>query len=263
MAMDAAGRTGTDMELTILGSGTCAAVVQRSMAAYHLRLGGRNILLDIGDGALRRMLEAGLAYRDISAIFISHFHIDHIGDLVPFLWATCYTTQFERTDPLDIYGPPGLKKWYAGLGGVHGEWLLETKFPIRLHELNEERVEYAGAQITTLPMNHSVPVNGYRFERDGRVFVYSGDTGPCETLIELARDADVLLVECAFPNEKPALEYHMRPQDVARVAEQAGVRKMILTHMYPECEQVDLIAQCRNPGTTVIEIAEDLERFVI
>ncbi len=251
------------MQLTILGSGTCAAVVQRSMAAYHLRIGGHDILLDIGDGAMRRMLEAGLAYRDISAIFISHFHIDHIADLVSFLWASTYTTQFDRSEPLDIFGPTGLKKWYTGMAAVHGEWLLETRFPIRLHEIGEQSITYAGARVTTLPMQHSVPVNGYRFEHAGRTFVYSGDTGPCENLIELSRSADVLLIECAFPNEKQALDYHMRPQDVGRVAEEAGVKKVILTHMYPECEGVDLIAQCRSTGMAVIEIAEDLERFVI
>ncbi|KAA3612117.1 MAG: ribonuclease Z [Calditrichaeota bacterium] len=251
--------------LTVLGSGTCAATVKRSMSGYHVQheTSATEFLMDIGAGSLRRLLEAGHDYRKISGIFISHFHIDHIADLVPFLWASCYTPDFSRDEPLLICGPPGLKAWYKNLAVTHGDWLLELPFQLEMQEKNDEVWEWKGIKVTTKSLKHSVPVNGYRFEHAGRSLVYSGDTGYCDALIQLAENTDLLLIECSFPKGDAILDFHLTPDIAGEVARKANANKVCLTHMYPECDLVDIQSQCAEKYDGAIELAQDLRRLIV
>lgn len=246
-----------------MGSGTCAATLKRSMASYHLRAGEHEALVDIGAGSLRRLLEAGKSYDRIAAIFISHLHIDHIGDLVPFLWATRFTPEFERTLPLQIYGPPGTAEWYGKLAAVHGDWLLNLPFSCDVIDVQSHVFRWQHLDIRTLPMAHSVVANGYRFMENDRSLVYSGDTGFCQNIVELGKNADLLLIECSFPDSDEEMETHLMPTRVGEIAASSGARKVVLTHMYPICDNADLIGACGVHFRGEIELAEDLTRFTI
>lgn len=249
------------VELTILGSGTCAATRARSMAGYHLRWGEQSFLVDIGAGALRRLLEAEIPYIQIQAVFISHLHVDHVADLVPFLWATRYTPEFRRTAPLDLFGPPGTAAWYERLAAAYGDWMLDLPFPLNIYEGDSTEWEWQGLRISTLPMYHSVPVNGYRFENSEISFVYTGDTGYHENVIALARNADWLLIECSFPDGTEEVETHLTPSQAGDIATAAGARRVILTHLYPACDRVDIISQCRKTFSGELLVARDLQRL--
>jgi ribonuclease BN (tRNA processing enzyme) len=251
------------MILTILGSGTCAATAKRSMSSYHLEAGGREILLDIGAGSLRRLLEAGKDYKKIEAIFITHFHIDHIADLVPFLWATRYGPGFERAAPLYIFGPPGVEAWYQKLAAAHGDWMLELPFGLEIQEVHKTEWHWQSLEIQTLPMQHGVPANGYRLNINDRTLVYTGDTGYCENAIELGRQADLLLIECSFPDSDTPMDTHLTPSQVGKIATVCGARKIVLTHIYPECDKQDIRSICGKYFDGEIELAEDLQRFSI
>ncbi len=250
-------------ELTILGSGTCSLTLNRSMASYHLFLDGEAALVDIGAGSLRRMLESGLDYKSIETIFISHFHIDHIADFVPFLWATKYAPGKARKSGLRVIGPPGLKAWHEKLAAVHGEWLLEMPFEMTFEEVEDQRFRFQNIEVETLPMYHSIPVNGYRFETESGVFVFTGDTGYGENVIELSRDADLLLIECAFPDQAPAMDTHLRPSQVGKIASACHAKRVVLTHLYPECEEIDVVVQCKQEFSGVVEIAEDRKKYYL
>ncbi|KAA3660374.1 MAG: MBL fold metallo-hydrolase [Calditrichaeota bacterium] len=252
-------------ELTVLGSGTCAATVERSMSGYHVNISGTpgRFLLDIGAGSLRRLLEAGEDYRDIDAIFISHLHTDHVADLVPFLWATLHTPAYNRTKVLQIFGPPGMNAWYANLAQAYGEWLYETNFGVEIIEKENESWRWNELDVTSAALQHSTPVNGYAFQKDGRLFVYSGDTGPCSALINLAKNADLLLCECSFPASRKGIDFHLNSETAGEVAKAADVKKLVLTHMYPECEAVDIRSECAKIFPGNIELARDLMRLTI
>ena len=251
------------MQLTVLGSGTCAATLQRSMASYHLQSANHSMLIDIGGGSLRRLLEAGKSYWDVGAIFISHMHIDHIGDFAPFLWATRFSPEFERTMPLKVFGPPGLSAWYSRLAAAHGDWMHSLPFDCELAEVHDTTFNYHDLEIFTLPMQHSVGANGYRFSESNRTLAYSGDTGMCENIVELARNVDVLLIECSFPDGDEEIDTHLTPAGVGKIAAAANAHKVVLTHMYPICENVDLVGVCRQHYGGKIELAEDLQRLRI
>ena len=87
--------------------------------------------------------------------------------------------------------------------------------------------------------------------------VYSGDTDVCENLVTLARDADVLICESALPDELK-VPGHLTPSLAGQIASQAGVRKLVLTHFYPECNAVDVAEQCRKTYPGPLVLAEDL-----
>lgn len=251
------------MELTILGSGTCAATAKRSMASYHLLADGHEILLDIGAGCIRRLLEAGKDYKKNEAIFITHLHIDHIADLVPFLWATRYDPEFERELPLQIFGPPGLQIWYEKLVSAHGDWLLNLPFSLEIQEVCDTKWQWQTISLETLQMHHSVPANGYRIMAGEKILTYTGDTGYCENVIRLGKDADLLLIECSFPDSEEPMDTHLTPSLVGKIARTCGARKVVPTHIYPECDKTDIIGVCRQYFTGEIELAEDLKRFTI
>ena len=106
-------------------------------------------------------------------------------------------------------------------------------------------------------MNHTEISLGYRItDSRGRSVVYSGDTDFCESLVELAKGADVLICESAFPDDLK-VSGHLTPSLAGEIAEEAEVKKLVLTHFYPECEGTDLAEQCRKTYQGPLVLAED------
>lgn len=233
------------------------------MAGYLLEAGDHKLLLDIGAGSLRRLLEARCDLYAIEAICITHFHIDHIADLVPYLWAVRFSPEYTRDRPLFIFGPPGLLAWYNNLAVAHGNWMLELPFALQLQEVADESFTWRELEITTRTMHHSVPANGYRLQYGSKTLTYSGDTGYCENVIELGHDVDLLLIECAFPDGWSDVDTHLTPAGVGKIAAACQPKKVVLTHMYPICERYDLLKGCAEHFQGPVELARDLVRFTV
>ncbi|MBW2637083.1 MAG: MBL fold metallo-hydrolase, partial [Deltaproteobacteria bacterium] len=112
--------------------------------------------------------------------------------------------------------------------------------------------------VNTMPMDHIESSIGFRVAvPDGTSLVYSGDTDYCENLVELSRNTDLLICEAAFPDEKKA-KGHLTPSLAGKIATEAKVKTFILTHFYPECESIDIEAQCRRTYKGDLILAEDL-----
>jgi len=109
-----------------------------------------------------------------------------------------------------------------------------------------------------LPMAHIETSIGYRITgADGATVAYSGDTDFCENAVGLARDADLLICEAAFPDAMK-VKGHLTPSLAGRIAVEAGVKRLLLTHFYPECESIDVEAQCRRTYDGPLILASDL-----
>lgn len=251
------------MKATVLGSGTCAVRQERACACYFIEAGELKILLDIGFGSLRQMAEAGIDYRDINAIICTHLHLDHIGDLAAFLFATRYTPGFTRAKRLPIIGPRGLRAFLQRSRDLYGDWLLPAdQYELTIVEMNSEQYQLGDCLIEALTMQHTENANGYRVTHNKRALAYSGDTGPCDEIVRLCQNADLALIECSFPDDLP-FEYHLTPSQAARVAQQAAVKKLVLTHFYPMMDAIDVKALAAAVFSGDIEIAEDFKTFDI
>ena len=250
------------MQLTILGSGTCAVTRERSCSCYHLDAGGLRILLDIGFGSMRRLAEADIFYNDIDVVICSHLHLDHVGDLAPLMMALHYTPGLQRTRPLTLIGPKIFPEFLQKSRALYGDWLPDEGFPVNVHALDSEQIALGACSIRAGSMKHTPFSNGYRIEAEGRVFAYSGDTGYCDELVALMRQADLALVECSNPDDQP-FEYHLTPSEAGRAAQLAGVKHLVLTHFYPPEDVGERAKAAAQRFCGRITIAQDFQKFTL
>ena len=126
-----------------------------------------------------------------------------------------------------------------------------------------ETLQFTDFKIIARPVDHRPESLAYRIEdNDGHAIVYSGDTDQCDTLPELAHHADVLICESAMPDERK-VPGHLTPSLAGTVAAQAQVDRLVLTHLYPECDEVDIVKQAATAYKGKIVAAEDLMVFEI
>src|SRR5919199_2601888 len=117
------------MQLVVLGSGTSVPPPARASAAHWLQTAGGSLLLDCSAAAIHRMGQEGLDWASLDAIWISHFHLDHVGGLAPFLFGTKYAPQTQgRRKPLAIYGPRGLEKLFQAFDRANDYGLTKQPF---------------------------------------------------------------------------------------------------------------------------------------
>ncbi len=245
------------MELTILGSGTIVPSLARWSPAHILRVGDKTVLIDLGPGTLRRMVEAGAGIPDIDAVSISHFHPDHIADFVPLIFASKYAPGSCRTRDLTVVAPNGFGELYAGLIEVFGDWIVPQAYRLDIREAAGQPIDLGPCSVTTAPVNHNPESIAMRFEGDGASFVYSGDTDRSDNLVALATGADLLLLECSFPDDMK-VPGHLTPSEAGRLARDAGVSHLVLTHFYPPMENVDIVSVVGACFSGRITVAEDL-----
>ncbi len=244
------------MDLFVLGSGTCVPTVERGPSGMVLSTGPHLLFFDGGGGSLRQMARLGLDFRRIDFLCLTHFHPDHVSDFVPFLFATNYSVGPSRTLALQIIGPPGLKDFYRKLRDIFGHWIEAQTYSLSCHEASESRFSYPGLDIETLPMAHSEASIGFRLNAGGRSLVYSGDTEYNGNIVRLGRQADLLILECSFPDGMKK-EGHLTPSLAGRIAREASCQKLLLTHFYPVFEGHDIRQECRKEFSGEILLAED------
>ena len=243
------------MRLTILGSGTCVPYHRRGSSSYALELSKSTILLDCGNGATWKLGKVGISYLDIDHIFITHFHPDHTSDLIPFLFATRYSFGSTREKPLHLWGPPGLGGFFSALKEAYSDWIVPKDLSVK--DIEHDRIHLGDFVLRSAYTLHTENSLAYRIESEGKSLVYTGDTDYSESLVELAENADILLIECSMPDDLK-VEGHLTPAVVSRIANETGAKKIILTHLYPICDESDIFARMRNQIDADLVVAEDL-----
>ena len=251
----------TEMTVTILGSGTCVPSLRRSSCSILMRINENLLLFDSGAGTMRRLLEAGFEIFDVSFIFYSHFHPDHTGELVPFLFSNKYPDGTRRKIPLRLVAGRGFAEFYDNLKNVYGSWMELAPGLIDIVELDNtarDLKKFGDFQVESLPVNHNDESIAFKITGSGgKSVVYSGDTDFTENLIALSKAADLLICESALPDELK-VQGHLTPSLAGEIATRANVRNLVLTHFYPECDRVDIEKQCRKTYDGPLLLAEDL-----
>ncbi|MFQ5525144.1 MAG: MBL fold metallo-hydrolase [Thermoanaerobaculia bacterium] len=246
------------LRVVALGTGTCVPRRRRGPAGYVVETPEQLVLIDSGSGTLGRLAEAGLDYRRLTHALYTHTHTDHTADLGPLLFALNHTPGFERQETLHVVGPPGFGKFLEQLS-VPWPWIRPSGDWLELDEVDEGRLLWPGFELISMPVDHcGIPANAYRMEAEGRAIVFSGDTRLCPAIVEIARGADLLVIEAAVAAGEEGTEVHMTAAQAGRVAVEAGVSKVVLTHLYPACDETDLVAECEKKFQGEIAIGEDL-----
>lgn len=249
-------------EVVILGSGTGIPSLRRASPGLVLVTDNTKVLIDSGPGTLRRMLETGMTYRDIDLLLYTHIHPDHIADFVPILFA-CKYADLPREKDLLCVGGPGFDRHVNELKKIYGRWIEPRSYRLSITEVSEKPLLFQNLNISSMPMNHTPESVGYRIElRDGKSIAVSGDTDYCTSVVDLARDADLLVLECSFPEGKK-VEGHLTPSLAGRIASESRCSKLLLTHLYPVCDSADMVGPCRDVFKGEVILAEDLLRVKV
>ncbi len=252
------------IEVIIIGSGTGVPYIRRAGPAVCMKTGEQTLLIDSAAGTLRQLSVAGIPYDSIDTILYTHMHPDHTGEFVPFVFATHYPGYF-RVSPVTIIACEGFGEFRAGLRHAFGKWAEPKPGTVVFKEMPagvESAMLLPPLTVRSTPAVHTPQSLSYRIETpDGKSVVFSGDTDFCTALTDLAQDADLLVSECSAP-EGLKIPGHLTPSEAGRIAQDAGVKRLLLTHLYPNCDKHDLVTPCSKVYNGHIIVAEDLMRLV-
>lgn len=233
--------------------------ITRSATAQAVVVGDTAYVVDCGDGVARQLVLAGIPLRDVRHIFITHHHSDHnadYGNLILLAWAAGLRTR------VDSWGPPPLARmteqmFEMNAVDIEARTADEKRLPLRplihAHELRGGGLvmEDQNGRVTAALVHHPPLARAfaYRFDMTDRSIVFSGDTTRSDSLVTLARNADVLVHEALYdaaavdrlvasvPNatdlKRSIVSHHTTAEDAGRVAAAAGVKMLVLSHLVP------------------------------
>ncbi|WP_204114484.1 MBL fold metallo-hydrolase [Shimia biformata] len=280
------------MRLTLLGTGSPESYLRRASSGYLVDLGGETIQFDCGGGSFGRMLEAGYKPTDIDRLFFSHLHTDHMMDYARLVHARWDDGRGE----LPVHGPAPIGTITERLFGRDGAYFADLTArtehepskeiwlerggslprPWPAPKVVEEQPGYSvqgeGWTLRSCKVPHAQPFltcMGYRVDSAGKSVVYSGDSGPCDALTELSRDADILIHMCFnLSQEARGPEWlwgSSGHKEVAATAAAANVKTVILTHFRPHMDAEGMHDQIKAEMSEIykgdIVIGEDLMTF--
>jgi ribonuclease BN (tRNA processing enzyme) len=245
------------MKLTILGSGSPEAYIRRASTGYLLEIGDDKILFDCGGGVVDNLIRSGRLPKDITHLFFTHLHTDHMMDYARLVHAAWD----EGAPPLKVWGPAPIARQTELLFGRDGVLSPDLIARTELAPSQQVWVARGGTlprawptpEVTEVKPGFSFEGNGwvlkscevphaqpafdcmaFSVEADGKKFVYSGDAGVCDDLSSLQQDADLLIHWCyrlSIDNIHPAIaEFSPTPADIAKAAQAASVKRLLITH---------------------------------
>lgn len=250
------------MELLVLGSGTAVPHPQRRPSGLLIRTEGRDILIDAGPGILHRLSRVGTAFQHLQDVFLTHLHPDHFLDLLALLFAKRYP-RADNAPRLTVRGGAGLKALMDRLRETLHPWLEPSGYELIVEEWGGP-VYVEGLKVLAEPVPHHPSSLAFRFQEldGGASLVVSGDTEGGEGLIRLAQGAQLLVLECSFPDGE-AQPGHLTPSRAGRLAREAGVQRLLLTHFYPECDGREILGPAAEAFGGEVLLAYDWMRLKV
>jgi ribonuclease BN (tRNA processing enzyme) len=239
------------MKLQFIGCGDAFGSGGRFNTCFHVTGNSTVFLIDCGATSVVGLKRLGIDANGVDLVLVTHFHGDHFGGLPFFLLEAQMGGKRER--PLTIAGPPGLKERLESAMDVAfpGSPQQPTRFSLTLQELSVGKVvTINGIEIAAYPVVHTEtagPCFGYRMRIDGKVLAYSGDTEWTESLVEIGRDADLLICECYTYEKK--VKHHTDFLTLKSHLPRISSKRLVLTHM-----SADMLAQRHHVSC---ETAED------
>ncbi len=220
------------MKLTVVGSSPAWPNAGSPHSGYLVE-GSGLLLLDCGPGVLSRLREEGNGWPEIDAIAITHWHLDHWGDLVPWVWGAMFGLGQERLHP-EVWVPPGGIAQLARFGVNFGtKTMFEDTFPLIEYAEGEPFETAAGLEVTaTLVPHYTVEAYAFRVTDGERSIAYSGDSAPADELADMARDADLFLCEATLGEASDDAEPrgHLSLDEAVEAFAASGAKRLLVTH---------------------------------
>ena len=221
------------MRFQFVGCGDAFGSGGRFNTCFHVTGERTNLLIDCGATSIVALKRSKVALNDIGTILITHFHADHFGGIP----ALMLDAQFfsKRTAPLTIAGPEGLPDWYRRVmeTAFPGSSTTKPRFDLRLTTLSDDRAaEIDGVRVRPYRVNHGNPGGpffGYRIDADDLTIAYTGDTEWTDALVDLGRDADLLVAEAYFYDKSVPL--HLDLASLEAHLPSINPHRLFLTHM--------------------------------
>lgn len=288
------------MKLTLLGTGCPEPSLRRASSGYLIEVADQRLLFDIGGGVFDRLLQAGFKPQDIDTLFFSHLHSDHMFDYPRLVHAGWDAGKgLLGSQPLRVFGTAPIAEIHERFFGPEGAFAFDLAARIGMPGSQEVWVDRGGSLPRPLPSVDITEIDAtFEYEADGwsiltcavphadpfltclafrvmagdKTVVYSGDAALCPQLESLAQDADILIHWCYRLEEDTRYDTITRlspsAREIAEMANRAGVKHLILTHLRTHMDAADhihtaMLSQARAVFSGTVEIAEDLTAYTL
>ncbi|GAC1390316.1 MAG: hypothetical protein NVS4B11_05080 [Ktedonobacteraceae bacterium] len=240
--------------LTLLGTGTCQIEHERRASSVLLDLDGTSILFDCGHGILQRLLDVGVHPNTLQYVVLSHFHPDHVSDLIPLFQAGAWSRKDQRTTDLHIYGPQGTHRLIDGYIGIFGRGAFEQpSYSLVIHEITTDHfsIDTHTFESVSLPPagNH-----GLRFTCNDKTYALTGDSYFHPQEIDFLRGVDLAVIDSG----------HIEDDELVSLAVASQAKLIVCSHLYREIDAIQLQEQANQKqykGTIIV--GRDLMTFVL
>jgi ribonuclease BN (tRNA processing enzyme) len=257
------------LKITVLGKSPSWQDAGGACSGYLIETDGTKVLLDCGNGIFGKLRER-VDYTEVDGVIVSHLHADHFLDLVPYSYALIYAPKQQPVpvhtwdgtdDPARprLVAPPGSVETFRRVVGAWGnDDLIESAFRIEEYSAGEE-VEIGDVRASFHPVPHFVETFAVRITSEGDgVIAYSADTRPGEEIVEVARHADLLLIEGTLPRpERTGLRGHLTPEEAGEHGKRADAKRVVITHISDELGEDWARAEAEKGFGGPVEIARE------
>jgi ribonuclease BN (tRNA processing enzyme) len=240
--------------ITLLGTGTCQIEHERRASSVLIQLDGMPVLFDCGHGVVQRLLEVGVQHNELNHIVVSHFHPDHISDLIPFLHAGAWSRHNPRTTDLHIYGPPGIRQLIDGFKNIFGvSALQQPTYVVFVYEVDGERFSIGPYDFDFISLppagNH-----GLRFVWQGKRYAITGDSNFHEYEIAFLNQVDLAIIDSG----------HVEDDEIVQLAVASEAKTIVCSHLYREINAPNLQVLAEKAGYKgTILVGRDLMSFIL
>ena len=225
--------------LTLLGTGTCQLEDGRVASSALIELDGLTLLFDCGRGVAGRLAELGYRQDQLEHVLVSHFHADHVSDLLPLIHAGSWSQTDPRGRDLHLWGPPGLERLVAGWLELLGADSLVNpeRFRVEVHEVDAGRFTISGHDLESVDL----PPAGNRglgFAVGKRRYALTGDSHFHRQEIALLAGRELAVIDSG----------HLSDDEIVRLAVESGARRIVCSHLYRELDAAALNARAAKAG---------------
>lgn len=249
------------MKLTILGCSGSIPGPASPATGYLVEADGFRLVIDLGNGTLAALQSVCDPF-EVDAMAFSHLHPDHCADFT----ALAVLRRYHPDPPYDprvrrlpVHGPSDSARRFAAAYAPSEAERAGTDLTdvFQFHPLGDQAVQIGPLKVTAAIVAHPCEAYGFRIEHNGRSLAYSGDTGPCAALDDLAAGVDVLLAEATWtdsPERPPNL--HLSGLQAGQVAADAEAGRLVLTHIAPWTDPDAVLTEARSVFSGPVVVAE-------